>query len=350
VQLTASQKRRLTVWLCIVGFGAVAGYFYTAMFYTGSEDVAVHPWRGARAGMLIAALAGGFELFAMRSALGAWLRRLPYIAGFSLRVLIQTSLVVGCLALNYTISNAMSAEPLPGYHLEDLADDTAFSLVAMTFALLSVELVRYLGARNLLRIFTGQYRRPIREERIFAIFDVAGSSEAASRLSDERFHEYLSSIFFDIDQPIVDFGGEIHSYVGDAVFAVWPLPGPNRRSDVVLAIKAVWEKIAQRRSMYEREFGLKPRLRAAVHCGSVVAGQTGDSKRQVTYLGETVNIVARIGALAKTLGRDILVSQAAHERFELPEGGVAHDEGEHPLKGVAEPVRLFSLSLGPLNK
>ncbi len=201
-------------------FGTVAGYFYTAAFYTGSEDVAVHPWRGARAGALIAALAGGFELFAMRSALGIWLRRLPYMAGFSLRVLIQTSLVVGCLALNYFISNIMSADPLPGYHLEDLADDTAFSLVAMTFAMLSVELARHLGARNMLRIFTGQYRRPIREERIFVIFDVAGSSEAATRLGDERFHQFLSSIFFDIDQPIVDFGGDIHSYVGDAVFAV----------------------------------------------------------------------------------------------------------------------------------
>jgi class 3 adenylate cyclase len=34
----------------------------------------------------------------------------------------------------------------------------------------------------------------------------------------------------------------------------------------------------------------------------------------------------------------------------MPEGVVAHDEGVHPLKGVAEPVRLFSLCLGPLNK
>ena len=101
--------------------------------------------------------------------------------------------------------------------------------------------------------------------------------------------------------------------------------------------------------MYEREFGLQPRLRAAVHCGSVVAGQTGDSKRQITYLGETVNIVARIEALAKVLGRDILVSQAARERIELPEGVAAHDEGPHPLKGVAEPVRLFSLTLGPVS-
>lgn len=348
--MTPSQKRRLGLWLAIVVFGAVAGYFYTAVFYTGSEDVAVHPWRGARAGVLIAAMTGGFELFAMRTVLGSWLRRLPYLAGFGLRVLIQTSLVVGCLALNYLVSNATSPEPLRGYHVEDLLDDTVFSLVAMTVALLSVELVRHLGARNLVRIFTGQYRRPIREDRIFAIFDVAGSSEAASRLGDERFHEYLSSIFFDIDQPIVDFGGEIHSYVGDAVFAVWPLPASQRRSDVVLAIMAVWEKIAQRRSVYEREFGLQPRLRAAVHCGSVVAGQTGDSKRQITYLGETVNIVARIEALAKTLGRDILVSQAAHERMELPEGIAARDEGSHSLKGVGEAVRLFSLSLGPLSK
>lgn len=345
--MRASQKRRLIVWLAIIAFGAVAGYLYTATYYTGSEDVAVHPWRGARAGALIAATTGGFELFAMRTVLGTWLRRLPYLAGFSLRVIIQTSLVVACLALNYFISNVTSAEPLPGYRFEDLADDTSFSLVAMMFALTSVELVRHLGARNLLRIFTGQYRKPILEERIFVIFDVAGSSEAASRLGDERFHQYLSAIFFDIDQPIVDFGGEIHSYVGDAVFAVWPLPQPQGRSDVVLAIMAVWDKIARRQTHYEREFGLQPRLRAAVHCGSVVAGQTGDSKRQITYLGETVNIVARIEALAKVLKRDILVSEAAHQRIELPAGVAATDEGRHALKGVAEPVQLFSLSIGP---
>ncbi len=113
---------------------------------------------------------------------------------------------------------------------------------------------------------------------------------------------------------------------------------------------AVWDTIARRRSYYESEFGLQPRLRAAVHCGSVVAGQTGDSKRQITYPGETVNIAARIEALAKVLKRVILVSQAARERIELPEGVEATDEGTHGLKGVAGPVRLFSLSIDPVQR
>ena len=35
--------------------------------------------------------------------------------------------------------------------------------------------------------------------------------------------ELLTRFFFDIDEPIVAHGGEVHAYVGDEVIVSWPL-------------------------------------------------------------------------------------------------------------------------------
>jgi hypothetical protein len=35
--------------------------------------------------------------------------------------------------------------------------------------------------------------------------------------------ELLTRLFFNIDEPIVAHGGEVHAYVGDQVIVTWPL-------------------------------------------------------------------------------------------------------------------------------
>jgi hypothetical protein len=72
-------------------------------------------------------------------------------------------------------------------------------------------LVRQLiGARTLTNILVG---------RLFAIFDLQGSTRIAAMIGDEWFHSLLSSIFTDADREMVDHGGEVHSYIGDAMIA-----------------------------------------------------------------------------------------------------------------------------------
>ena len=75
----------------------------------------------------------------------------------------------------------------------------------------------------LLNVILGRYRHPIREERVLMFLDLAGSTAMAEALGEVRMQELLTRFFFDIDEPIVAHGGEVHAYVGDAVIVTWPL-------------------------------------------------------------------------------------------------------------------------------
>ena len=74
-----------------------------------------------------------------------------------------------------------------------------------------------------------------------------------------------------------------------------------------------------------------------------MACECGDSHRQITYLGDVLNTTARLEALSKSLGVEILASRSLLERGALPEGIMADDHGRHALKGLAEPLEVSAL-------
>ena len=61
-----------------------------------------------------------------------------------------------------------------------------------------------------------------------------------------------------------------------------------------------------------------PEVRIVLHAGPVVAGECGDAKLSIVYLGDTLNTAARIEETAKTLGHDVLISDDLLARLDLP--------------------------------
>ena len=312
---SVSDRRRLTTWLAVVLFGGLVGAAYVLIMYPAGNPQAVEPLKGFRTGMTVAGLGVGFELYGMRSWPGRLLRRLSFAPAFLVREGILTLLVVVALVFNAALSRWLEGEQtLFAYPLGELAIDTAFSFAIIGMILFVLQARRLIGARTLTNILLGRYHQPVREQRVFVIFDLEGSTKMAAAIGDEHFHALLSEIFGDADREIVDHGGEVHSYVGDALFATWPLGRKARNGRAVSATFAVLDGIARAAPIYRKRFGVTPRFRAALHGGPVVAGECGDSKRQITYLGDVLNVTdplgkARPDPLSES-GRERLLTQA----------------------------------------
>jgi adenylate cyclase len=323
--------------------GAIVGEIYASAILMPDKP-GLNTWLpGARAGALISGATGGFEIFFIHATQGAAFRRLPFLQFLGLRVAAHTGLVVSMLALNAGIAGLIGevfAATLiePGQVLRG----TAFSLVVFTVALFTAQMRSLIGGRALANVLLGRYYRPRQEERLFLLFDLKGSTPLSVRLGDEQFHELLSALFFDIDAPITEHGGEIYEYVGDAAIASWPLDRPDREQRAVEALFAARAAVRERSAWYRHKFGEVPELRAVLHRGTVVAGECGDSKRQIVYRGETLNTVARLETLAKALGKDVVASDLGRG-LRLPPGVRSEDLGEHELKGLPTPVRVMSL-------
>jgi adenylate cyclase len=175
-----------------------------------------------------------------------------------------------------------------------------------------------------------------------------GSTSLAESMGELRMQELLTRLFFDIDEVILAHGGEVHAYVGDEVIVTWRVtakPSAQRSIDCFFAIQ---DRIAERGDLYSREFGLVPRFRGGMHAGSVAISECGNSRRQVAYFGDTVNVAARLQEHCKEVGRPLLVS-ADLLRLANPAADLGVEPlGPTQLRGRVAPIDVFTVERRPL--
>ena len=95
----------------------------------------------------------------------------------------------------------------------------------------------------------------------------------------------------------------------------------------------------------EREFGTVPKLRAALHAGEVVTGETGGTRRAIVFHGDVMNTASRIENATRDLGRPFLVSEEALRRLDGAQDYALDDLGPQQLRGRKTPMRVYAASL-----
>jgi class 3 adenylate cyclase len=212
------------------------------------------------------------------------------------------------------------------------------------------ELIRLIGGRVLLSVILGRYRRPAREERVLLFLDLAGSTLLAESMGELRIQELLTRLFFDIDQVILAHGGEVHAYVGDEVIVTWRVTAKPSAQRCIDCFFAIQDRIAEKQDLYRREFGLIPRFRGGLHAGSVAISECGDSRRQVAYFGDTVNIAARLQEHCKEVARALLVS-ADLLRLAIPSADLVVEAlGATQLRGRRASIDVFAVERRPRSR
>jgi class 3 adenylate cyclase len=267
--------------------------------------------QGVGVALGILAVQAGFASGA-RSRLGAALRRLPLAGEVVVRALVMAAAMI---VIGLTLQFLLYWEP---YRLAWLTRQwlavTLPRIVLIGFGLslvfgVVVETRRLIGGELLASALLGAYHRPTRRQLIVMFLDLAHSTRLAEAMGELKVHDLVTRFFYDIDQPISDFGGAVHAYVGDEVIVSWPVsddPALNARS--VACFFAIEGRIASLAPDYEAEFGVAPAFRAGLHTGTVVVSECGDVKRQLAYFGDTMNVGARLCEYCKTINQHLVVS------------------------------------------
>jgi len=325
--------RGLTLCLVVGIFSGFIGEAYASVFYSTANETV---YQGFRTGASIGFISTLIEFFYIRNVRRSWIRRVAFLPGLLVRILVLTLIVRVCLVGNDLLTQFFRGMPLVvDETVGQQMRDTLFSMLfVVTFVTLS-QLSSVIGFKRFVNLVVGRYYRPVAEERVFLFVDVVGSSRLARTLGNVRFHEYLSEFFYQADAAIVRTGGEVVSYVGDAVIITWPLGNDKRRNGRCLrALKLLNERMQLASQYFENDFGVKPEFRASIHGGPVVIGECGDSRRQVTFLGDVVNMTARIEEVAKEHKEQILASLDVLKRMDIPEGIQVKEFGAVELKGA----------------
>jgi len=195
----------------------------------------------------------------------------------------------------------------------------------------------------LFNVALGRYRQPVREERVLMFLDLAGSTSLAEAMGELRVQNLLTRFFFDIDAAIVAHGGEVHAYVGDEVIVTWPLDEKMSGGRCIDCFFSIADAIAEKADSYRQEFGMMPTFRAGLHAGPVVISECGNSRRQLAYFGDTVNVTARLQEYCKEAGRNLLVSADLLRHVKPKPDILVEPLGQAQLRGRAAAIEVFAV-------
>lgn len=334
---TRYAARRPSVLIAAIGGGFLFGLFYRLAFDPVTERTLPE---FLRSGLHGAGL--GLTVWAVRTwtgvggPLGGALRRLPLAVEVVMRAVVMTAaLVIVSVALQILLNMDFTA----GWLMGDLPRIVALSFGLSIVIGVLMELERLIGGPMLMSALLGAYRRPARRRLIVMFLDIANSTRLAEAMGEVRVHDLITRFFYDIDEPIADFGGDVRAYVGDEVIVTWPLGEDAARNARCLScFDAIARRMEALGPTYAAEFGVVPAFRAGIHAGSVVVSECGDAKRQLAFFGDTMNVAARLCDYCKTIGAGLVISGDLAGRMAIP-AGVSIGAGELvEARGRKEPV------------
>jgi adenylate cyclase len=319
-------------------FGALAGAPYALIYESGATQML----RGAVTGGLIAAGVTVFELLLLQAEPGKRLQAGPFGFFLAVRTLVWTFIIVLGLAGGRIVVPMEDGLSLANPHgLIDIAFSLALSFIAMS----GLAVKRLLGGDVVMALLSGRYYRPRTEERVFLLLDMVGSTALAERFGDRTYLGVLNRLLQALTPLIARSGGEIHRYVGDAVIVTWPPRlALSRAATAALACAASCiARIGREAPRFEATFGTAPSLRAAIHLGPVIGAEIGTTKREISFVGDTMNTLARIEQAAREGGRAIVFSEDVRAAATLPQAMRAAPLGDFTPRGQHASIGLYAL-------
>ncbi len=153
---------------------------------------------------------------------------------------------------------------------------------------------------------------------LFTLFtDIEGFTKLSHALPAERVANLLNAYLDGMSDIVLDHGGTIDKFVGDAVVAFWgaPIARPDdadRVTDAMLAMNAFTQGFGETGGQDGAKLG---RTRVGVHYGEAVVGNFGGEGRLTyTALGDAMNCAARLEGANKYLKTVALVSDEARRQ------------------------------------
>ena len=249
---------------------------------------------------------------------------------------------------------SMSSKAPSGFSVGDLGQ--LYEILPLLSRLFEVQALKltastllgtYLGQNTGQRVLDGLIKRGD-GETIHAVIwfsDLRNSTPLSESLSSDAYLSTLNEFFDCMVGSIVENGGEVLKFIGDAVLAIFPIPdstaaSPTACEQALGAARAARERIQEinvdrvERDLPAIDFGI------GLHRGDVTYGNIGSSDRlDFTVIGAAANEAARIQDLCKVLDTPVLISSEFAERF----NGELISLGHHALRGVETELEVLTL-------
>ncbi len=184
------------------------------------------------------------------------------------------------------------------------------------------------------------------ESREMSVYfsDIQGFTTISEGLKPETLVALLNDYLTIMTDLVLQHGGVVDKYIGDAIMAFWgaPLPAADHAKRATRCAIAMRKKCDELRATWHEKFGHEVFARAGVNSGSAVVGNMGSKhKYNYTVMGDMVNLASRLEGANKAYDTFLMVSESTVERL----GGEfdVRELDRIAVKGKEQPVTVFEV-------
>jgi adenylate cyclase len=183
-----------------------------------------------------------------------------------------------------------------------------------------------------------------RRELTILFSDIRGFTSLSENLAPEDLVKVLHDFLNPMSNIIIQHGGTIDKYIGDAIMALFGAP-LEMADHARLACRTALDMVSTLNDL-GREWAAqgRPQIRVGIGINSGVAavGNMGSDRLfDYTAIGDNVNLASRLEGLNKYYGTNILISPATARNLEG--NFILRQVDLVQVKGKAQPLEVFEL-------
>jgi adenylate cyclase len=179
---------------------------------------------------------------------------------------------------------------------------------------------KYVPRAVIEQFFANPEQMLVGENRVLAVLfsDVRGFTSISEKMLPEEMVESLNQYFETMVNIIMNRGGVVDKYIGDAVMAFFGAP-VRREDDAMQAAEAALEMLdgVKDFNVWQEKRGRKPfRIGIGINYGFVTVGNIGsERKMDYTVIGDMVNLASRLEGLTKKYHAPLIVSESMQRKI-----------------------------------
>ncbi|HSP15900.1 MAG TPA: adenylate/guanylate cyclase domain-containing protein [Thermoanaerobaculia bacterium] len=303
----------------------------------GDFDVVVNRWLVFPAIALLAALLG-LALESIRRQVAAGVTAIAFIVA-ALAIIYASAHAgwilpafgtIASLALTYVVITVINF----------VAEQRQTAVLRTTFG-------RYVSPQILDHILAHPERVQLGGERrdLTILFsDIRGFTSISEASEPEQVVEMLNEYLTRMVEILLDHGGTLDKFIGDAVMGFWNAPAadPDHPHHAVACAIEMIRETARIRERWTAEGKAAIRIGIGINTGEAVVGNIGAEKVfGYTVIGDAVNLASRLEGKNKDYGTEIIISQFTQERIAGAFETVYLDEVK--VKGKEKAVKIYEV-------
>jgi adenylate cyclase len=176
--------------------------------------------------------------------------------------------------------------------------------------------------------------------------DIRGFTSISEQMTPADVVHFLNQYLDMMTAIVLEQGGVLDKYIGDAIMAFWGAPLPQE-DHAVLGVRTAW--LMQKAMKENGHLFLKNwpdlgelKIGIGLNTGMMAVGNMGSHLRfDYTVIGDNVNTASRIEGLTKYWRADILIAEATKKLVDKQ--FICRELDLVRVKGRTEPLRLFDI-------